>query len=123
MFKLSTHLEYYIPSNKVLIFILTITVLGFPLVPMQGQVIIQSKPCADSWPNIIARCKGFAHCDNGNRYSLITGTAMSFKLCPGWIVWNHARVYPKILFSALGTDATSNLLSMTNLRAAVTMTA
>lgn len=70
----------YFPSNKVLSFILIASLLALPFVSAQGQTIIQSKPCFDQWPQTHAKCKGFILCDNFNRYTLVTGTAISAKL-------------------------------------------
>ena len=80
MFKPFTHREYYIPSNKVLIFILTMALLAFPFVSVQGQVIIQSKPCAThgqiSWRDV-----------QGSR-SVITGAVIPSSL----VLRCHLRV-------------------------------
>lgn len=97
----------YFLSNRFLTVTLFAALLVLSVMSAQGQRIIQSKSCFQAWPNTHARCKGFILCDNFNRYTLVTGFALSAKSCPGWIVWNHARVVPIPL--ALQTHAFSTL--------------
>jgi hypothetical protein len=97
----------YYPPNTFLNFMLTAALLALPFLSAQAQRILQSKPCFQAWPNTLAKCKGFILCDNGNRYTLVTGTAISAKSCPGWVVWNQATVTPQPL--SLATKAWSTL--------------
>ena len=95
------------PPNRILTFTLLAVLLALPAVSAQGQRIVQSKSCFQAWPNTQAKCKGFIFCDNFSHYMLVTGFALSARSCPGWIVWNHARVVPQPL--SLATHAFSTL--------------
>src|SRR5262245_20711369 len=106
----STNCEYYL-SNKILNLVIIASLLAFSLVSAQGQIVL-SKPCTDRWPEATATCIGWAKSTMRTHYNLIEGRAMSFKRCPGFIVWNHVRVYVKPTNTAIGTDAHASLFEL-----------
>lgn len=98
--------NYSLPK-KALSLIVIAGLLAFPVISA-GQILDSWKPVSDHHPNAIAITLGWAKYDMGLSYMLITGRAMSFKSCSGWIVWNHAQVSPRA-FPALGIDGWSTL--------------
>jgi hypothetical protein len=97
----------YCLPKKALSLMVIAGLLAFPVVSA-GQILVSSKPGSDHHPNIIAITQGWAKYDMGSSYRLITGRAMSFKYCTGWIVWNHAHVGPRT-FPVFGMDAWATL--------------
>lgn len=96
--------------TNILGFIVLTVLLALPFISANGQ-INPYKPCTSSVPNAIAVCNGWAVCNLGLIKATIYGQARSYKRCPGWITWNHARVMPRTLFTALGADSWSALQS------------
>lgn len=96
-------------AKKVLPIFVIAGLLAFPAV-FKGQTLVSSKVGSDHQPNSGAVTQGWAKYDLGGiRYRLIEGKARSYKYCSGWVVWNHAQVYPKSAFPALGIDAWATL--------------
>ena len=75
--------------------VLLTLVFAFPWSSIQGQSYLGGKPCMNKAPNAPVTCAGWVKCTNPSPWfptATIHGQAGAKKMCPGWIVWNHANV-------------------------------
>lgn len=110
MFKqLSQHTAGYKFTGMKLPLILSAALLIFPFVSSQGQVIRSSPECNIGLIGERARCTGWVDCNRPYTILRISAVATAYQTCPGYTVYNNARVHTLANLTGIGADSQTQL--------------